>query len=65
MIYYLKKEIEEYRNDNKKITYTSRKDVMIKLLIDELDKQHKRINFLENKIKDQKSKLLRMEDAFK
>ena len=38
MIYYLKKEIEEYRNDNKKITYTSRKDVMIKLLIDELDK---------------------------
>ena len=65
MIYYLKKEIEEYRNDNKKISYTSRKDVMIKLLIDELDKQHKRINFLENKIKDQKSKLLRMEDAFK
>ncbi|CDW78189.1 UNKNOWN [Stylonychia lemnae] len=65
MIYYLKKEIEEYRNDNKKISYTSKKDVMIKLLIDELDKQHKRINFLENKIKDQKARILRMEDAMK
>jgi hypothetical protein len=48
--FFLKKEIEEYRNDTKKISYKSRKDIMIKMLIDEVDKQHKRINFMENKI---------------
>jgi hypothetical protein len=36
--FFLKKEIEEYRNDTKKISYKSRKDIMIKMLIDEVDK---------------------------
>ena len=52
MVYYLKKEIEEYRLDHKRISYSSKKDMMIKLLLEELDRQHKRINFLENKIKE-------------
>eukprot|EP00347_Sterkiella_histriomuscorum_P022777 403337202 len=63
MIIILKKEIEDYRSNVKKIQYNSKKDMMIKLLIDELDKQHKRINFFESKIKDYKSQMLRMEDA--
>ena len=36
--FYLKREIEEYRNDLKQISYSSKKDRMIKMLIDELDK---------------------------
>eukprot|EP00347_Sterkiella_histriomuscorum_P011513 403372167 len=63
MIIILKKEIEDYRSNVKKIQYNSKKDMMIKLLIDELDKQHKRINFFESKIKDYKSQMLRLEDA--
>lgn len=63
MVYFLKKEIEKYRLDQKKSTYNSKTDMMIKLLLEELDKQHKRIHFLESKIKEQKARILRMEDA--
>jgi hypothetical protein len=38
MEHYLKREIEDYRNGDKKITYNSKKDVMIKMLIDEIDR---------------------------
>lgn len=38
---------------------------MIKMLIEELDRQHKRIHFLESKLKEYKAKTLRMEDAIK
>ena len=38
MDHYLKKEIEEYRSGDKKINYNSKKDVMIKMLIDELER---------------------------
>ena len=38
MDHYLKKEIEEYRNGDKKINYSSKKDVMIKMLIEELER---------------------------
>jgi len=30
----------------------TKKDIMIKMLIDEIEKQHKRIHFLENKVKE-------------
>jgi len=36
---------------------------MIKMLIAEVDRQHLRINFLENKVRDQKMKILKLEDA--
>ena len=61
--YFLRKEIEEYRNDTKKVSYKSKKDLMIKMLVDEVDRQHKRINFMENKIIQQKARILRMEDV--
>ena len=59
--FYLKKEIEEYRNGNKQ--FASRKDMMIKMLIEEVDKQHLRINYLEGKVKDYKCRILKLEDA--
>lgn len=37
MEYFLKKEIENYKNNDKKIKY-SKKDLMIKMLIDEVDR---------------------------
>lgn len=36
---------------------------MIKMLIDEIERQHKRINFLENKVRTQKQKIVKLEDA--
>ena len=62
MIYFLKKEIEDYRLANKKFKYT-RKDLMIKMLIDEVERQHKRINFLESKVRIQKMTIIKLEDA--
>ena len=38
MDHYLKKEIEDYRNGNKKISYNSKKDIMIKMLLEEIDR---------------------------
>lgn len=49
--YLLKKEIEDYRTQSKHLKYT-KKDIMIRMLIDEVDKQHKRITFLEGKVRD-------------
>ena len=37
--------------------------MMIKMLIEEVDKQHLRINYLEGKVKDYKSRILKLEDA--
>jgi hypothetical protein len=47
----LKKEIDEYRTTVKHLNY-NKKDLMIRMLIDEVEKQHKRISFLENKVQD-------------
>jgi len=57
----LKKEIEEYRSGHKQVI--SRKDMMVKMLIEEVDKQHLRINYLEGKLKEYKSRMLKLEDA--
>ncbi|CDW89545.1 UNKNOWN [Stylonychia lemnae] len=62
MQYFLKKEIEEYKNNQKPVKH-SPKDLMIKMLIDEVDKQHLRINFLEKKVREQRAKILKLEDA--
>jgi len=62
MDYFLRKEIEDYRNNDKKIKY-GKKDLMIKMLIAEIDRQHLRINFLERKVREQKTKILKLEDA--
>lgn len=46
----MKKEIEVYRNNQ--VSITTKKDLMIKMLVDEVERQHKRINFLQGKVKD-------------
>ena len=54
--FFLKKELEEYRTTSKHLKYT-KKDLMIRMLIDEVDRQHKRISFLEGKVRKQKLKI--------
>jgi hypothetical protein len=49
--YFLKQEIDEYRTMSKHLKFT-KKDLMIRMLIDEIDRQHKRIKFLESKVKN-------------
>lgn len=61
-MYYLKNEIDEYRTTQKHLKYT-KKDLMIRMLIDEVEKQHKRISFLEGKVQVQKLKIVKLEDA--
>ena len=51
MEFFLKKEIQDYKNNEKTLRH-SPKDLMIKMLIDEVDRQHLRINFLEGKVRD-------------
>ena len=60
---YLRKELEDYRNDLKQVTYTSKKDRMIKMLIEELDKEHLRNNYLREKLREFKARCLKLEDA--
>ena len=62
IMYYLKNEIDEYRTTQKHLKYT-KKDLMIRMLIDEVEKQHKRISFLEGKVQAQKLKIGKLEDA--
>lgn len=51
MNYFLKQEIDDYRTLSKHLKF-NKKDLMIRMLIDEIDRQHKRIRFLETKVKN-------------
>ncbi len=48
----IKQELDDYRTHSKQFKNPpTKKDMMIKQLIDEVERQHKRITFLESKVK--------------